>query len=1043
MPFLFSYVCDLLQRLEDNQHAKVGLKTNADIIQDWFKQHQGLLIRDDHDIAALLSTLLPEKRTDRVYFIRENRIQTIFGRALSLGRTRLSQLARWSVAGSDVDIASCIEGILKETPNPVCPFQGPVTVEEIDNLLQRIAAGCRFSAPSVRSSHTAAPPKEREIELGELYKRLPARDAKWLTRLILKNFEPVVVDPQIIYRAYHPYLPAIIKVQDDLAVAGRILANIRRDRTVTGKTTLADYLKPTLGVKIGRQPWFKGRSIQHCLDMSHGRMSCEEKLDGEYCQIHIDLRKGKDCIQIFSKSGKDSTQDRVRLHDSIRQSLQLGTPMCPIKKGCILEGELVVYSDKDSKILDFHKIRKHVSRSGAFLGTDQDSQRHPWEHLMIVYYDLFMVDDESLLAVRQSERFKRLKELIKIVPGRSDLVRREIIDCDRRTAVSDLRRAFAKCIVARGEGLVLKPDDPYFEFESSRRPYSCCAIKLKKEYIGGFGDIGDFAVVGARFDAAKAQTYNLRGLKWTHFYIGCLENKDEVQRFQAKPRFVVTNVVELNATQLQMFITHVNHDSVNFNYNQTISLRIEPGIDNGKRPAVVFLEPPVFDIRCFSFDREGNTGFWSPRFPMVNKIHWDRTYRDTISFRELQDMAAKEKEAPQPEDSQELLGWIAALENADPKKALQDASQSTVATTEASTSQVTGSVASSIPEQHGVVPAPLPSSPTATAPTESTASSPPTVRGSSVSPKVVDARRSSSNHMANSPSKGRKRSLDGPPQHPGREKARRCSDDKTNASPGSQLTRVREPLVDVNEGSLRRNHERVFIPRLPGIQSMHQPDAEREAADALATLSSSMPTSMSFHGVGLKPQRTIAATQPEKSSVRSRAFTHVMNHPSSGGNCPQLGGFCPLSNLSFLLSPCISGFLWVTEDLLGSHGVAEFAKDPTEWLNSTETPTSTALPSTTPGSTTASMKPRRRKKVALVDTRRKEATTAFLNRIRETGLKKRNGDRDWVCVFDWRVLETLRDEEAKYKRSGEKPSSRLEMSSSSHSIWRQHWVGLA
>ena len=94
-----------------------------------------------------------------------------------------------------------------------------------------------------------------------------------------------------------------------------MLSKIQRDRTVTGSATLTEYLKPTLGVKIGRQPWFKGRSIKHCLDMSHGRMSCEEKIDGEYCQIHIDLSKGRNCIQIFSKSGKDSTDDRIALHE--------------------------------------------------------------------------------------------------------------------------------------------------------------------------------------------------------------------------------------------------------------------------------------------------------------------------------------------------------------------------------------------------------------------------------------------------------------------------------------------------------------------------------------------------------------------------------------------------------------------------------------------------------------------------------------------------------------------------------------------------------
>ncbi|KAK3684920.1 hypothetical protein B0T22DRAFT_203095 [Podospora appendiculata] len=108
----------------------------------------------------------------------------------------------------------------------------------------------------------------------------------------------------------------MLKVQDDLVVAGRFLALQRTKRTVTGGASLKEYLKPTLGVKVGRQPWIKGRSVKHCLTMSHGRMSVEDKIDGGYCQIHIDLSKGHDCIQIFSKSGKDSTQDRAALHRS-------------------------------------------------------------------------------------------------------------------------------------------------------------------------------------------------------------------------------------------------------------------------------------------------------------------------------------------------------------------------------------------------------------------------------------------------------------------------------------------------------------------------------------------------------------------------------------------------------------------------------------------------------------------------------------------------------------------------------------------------------
>lgn len=71
--------------------------------------------------------------------------------------------------------------------------------------------------------------------------------------------------------------------------------------------------------------------MKHCLNMVNKRwFSLERKYDGgngspknkiysadlrpEYCQIHVDLTKGEQCLQIFSKGGKDSTQDRKGVH---------------------------------------------------------------------------------------------------------------------------------------------------------------------------------------------------------------------------------------------------------------------------------------------------------------------------------------------------------------------------------------------------------------------------------------------------------------------------------------------------------------------------------------------------------------------------------------------------------------------------------------------------------------------------------------------------------------------------------------------------------
>lgn len=89
----------------------------------------------------------------------------------------------------------------------------------------------------------------------------------------------------------------------------------------------------------------------------------------------------------------------------------------------------------------------------------------------------------------------------------------------------------------------MKPaDDPYFNFDGTDSLKSCC-VKLKKEYFSSYGDVGDFCVVGVSYDAVKAKEYGIPNLKWTHFWLACLENKEEICRWNETPRFVVVAVV--------------------------------------------------------------------------------------------------------------------------------------------------------------------------------------------------------------------------------------------------------------------------------------------------------------------------------------------------------------------------------------------------------------------------------------------------------------------------------------------------------------------
>jgi DNA ligase 4 len=145
---------------------------------------------------------------------------------------------------------------------------------------------------------------------------------------------------------------------------------------------------------ITRPAHQKARNIKHCCQLVRPRrINVERKYNGEYCQIHIDLSKASDSIKIFSKSGKDSTIDRIRFYRALRESLELNTVNCRIKRLCILERELLVWTDVDERIEPFHKIRKHVKRSGRSIGTARDSPVDSNEHLIIMFFDILLLDD--------------------------------------------------------------------------------------------------------------------------------------------------------------------------------------------------------------------------------------------------------------------------------------------------------------------------------------------------------------------------------------------------------------------------------------------------------------------------------------------------------------------------------------------------------------------------------------------------------------------------------------------------------------------------
>ncbi|GIK01961.1 hypothetical protein Aspvir_006004 [Aspergillus viridinutans] len=161
-------------------------------------------------------------------------------------------------------------------------------------------------------------------------------------------------------------------------------------------------------------------------------------------------------IHIFSKSGRDSIGDRAGIHQAVRDSLQLGTTGCGIEKRCILEGELLVWNSEVGRIEPFYKIRRHVQRAGRQIGTAGDSPIAVGERLMIVLYNVMLLDDLVYAQQSQDKRRDLLEQLVHRIPGQAEVGSRQVIRFSSTDAAESLRKAFSNAIAQRWEGLVLK-----------------------------------------------------------------------------------------------------------------------------------------------------------------------------------------------------------------------------------------------------------------------------------------------------------------------------------------------------------------------------------------------------------------------------------------------------------------------------------------------------------------------------------------------------------------------------------------------------------
>uniref|UniRef100_A0A8H7K726 Uncharacterized protein n=1 Tax=Bionectria ochroleuca TaxID=29856 RepID=A0A8H7K726_BIOOC len=141
-----------------------------------------------------------------------------------------------------------------------------------------------------------------------------------------------------------------------------------------------------------------------------------------------------------------------------------------------------------------------------------------------------------------------------------------------------------------------------------------------------------------------------------------MENKDEVCRYNGKPRFRIVDVIDKHGISKEDLIYLNRHGYFRRVPFAEVIPEFNVALDPGRRLQLVdlFREPFTVEVVGAGFAKPANARYYTLRFLRVLKVYNDRSFRDSISFKEMQEMAKRCVEMPYDQE-QEERSWFRRL----------------------------------------------------------------------------------------------------------------------------------------------------------------------------------------------------------------------------------------------------------------------------------------------------------------------------------------------------------------------------------------------
>ncbi|KAG1831225.1 DNA ligase/mRNA capping enzyme [Suillus variegatus] len=701
----FSFFVSLLHQIANVPVHIVSSRVNKNtpacrspsgILAKWVENLQNNYSPLPRDTTThVLRLLFPEEDSHRKYDLQEARLSQLLPDCLDTSAfppISTARLKQWSKQQNSGCLGQEIFALRSSNAES---FIGPKSLQDINILLDELASTSAFSDKTLHAVHSLSPPRSKSAILRSLFESLPALDAAYLTQIILKDLRPILYAPPVASTSralldYNTNSKSVLTKEQFMKTwdpSGSMLKMYKKRANITEAALCFEaggaisHPRPRWGIPVEIPKSAKGRSPMHALNVLEpsDAIWAETKYDGERAQIHVRFGSQSDPqITIFSKSKRDSTLDRIAVHPIIIQALA-GYSMGDI----ILDAEMVAYSDERHRIEEFWHIRGLISRTaegaraGGYRRSETQHNSHTQDscpslhsnsttastlHLALVFFDVLQVGAASMLNAPYYMRRSLLESIITPVPGRSMLAERTVI-IDRQVHEAEgqkrLRETWAKCITEHEEGLVLKASD------STYGDWKLPWVKLKKDYVPGYGDTIDLVVIAAAWEKDRARELRVSPSTLTTFYIAVLSNSSQINIDSGcKPHFVAyfTASYGLSREQLEEFNFWIRADAVDgpkpsigeLCYTYTMSQTLP-------RPSVFVRNPILVELCGAGFTKAPQSKYYELRFPRITKPFRpsERFYMECLTLRGLRTIALETvgREAHYAEKYKDLDEW--------------------------------------------------------------------------------------------------------------------------------------------------------------------------------------------------------------------------------------------------------------------------------------------------------------------------------------------------------------------------------------------------